>query len=153
MGPRRCITRVPVRRRRRGGDRAGDRALRRRRAGQPRRRARDHHPRAGREDRALERVGGGIGVEGYGLWATIASTTALLAFADLGLGNGLLNITSAAHGQDDRRVAHHAVSSAWVLLWGVAATITVAFALLYQIVDWGQVFNVTGSLASEAGAA
>jgi len=98
-------------------------------------------------------VVGAIGVEGYGLWATIASTTALLAFADLGLGNGLLNITSAAHGQDDRRVAHHAVSSAWVLLWGVAATITVAFALLYPIVDWGQVFNVTGSLASEAGPA
>ena len=96
---------------------------------------------------------GAIGVEGYGLWATIASTSALLAFADLGLGNGLLNITSAAHGQDDRRVAHHAVSSAWVLLWGVAATITVAFALLYPTVDWGQVFNVTGSLASEAGPA
>ena len=42
------LARVPLRRGRRRGHRPGRRALRRRRAGQPRRRPRDHHPRPGR---------------------------------------------------------------------------------------------------------
>ncbi len=47
------LARVPLRRRRRRGDRARRRALRRRRAGQPRRRRGDHDPRARRADRGL----------------------------------------------------------------------------------------------------
>ena len=50
------VTRVPLRRRRRRGHRAGGRALRRRRAGQPRRRPGDHDPRPGRADRPADRL-------------------------------------------------------------------------------------------------
>src|SRR5204862_5010381 len=39
-----------------------------------------------------------MGTEEYGLWMAIASTTAMLAFADFGMGNGLLNAIAAADG-------------------------------------------------------
>jgi O-antigen/teichoic acid export membrane protein len=94
-----------------------------------------------------------FGLEGYGLWATIASMSALLAFADLGLGNGLLNLTSAAHGHDDRRIAQHGVSSAWVMLWAVAAILLIGFLVLYPVIPWARVFNVSGLLAAAAGPA
>ena len=42
-----------------------------------------------------------LGTERYGLWVTITSVIALLTFADLGLGNGVLNAISEAHGGDD----------------------------------------------------
>src|SRR4051794_26485261 len=38
-----------------------------------------------------------LGPERYGMWATLSSVIAMAAFADLGLGNGLLNALSAAH--------------------------------------------------------
>ncbi len=59
-GGRRGHARVPLRRGRRRGHRAGGRALRRRRAGQPGRRAGDLDPRPGRADRAADRLHGRI---------------------------------------------------------------------------------------------
>ena len=52
LGHGQRVARVPLRRGRRRGDRPGGRALRRRRAGQPRRRAGDHDPRARRAHRS-----------------------------------------------------------------------------------------------------
>src|SRR6516225_8522455 len=40
---------------------------------------------------------GYLGMERYGLWMTISSVIAMLAFADLGLGNGLMNVLSEAN--------------------------------------------------------
>jgi O-antigen/teichoic acid export membrane protein len=96
---------------------------------------------------------GAIGTDGFGLWATVAATGALLAFADLGLGNGLINLTSSAHGHNEHDVAHRAVSSAWLLLWIVAAALVLGFALIYPLISWGDVFNVDGTLAADAGPA
>ena len=57
-----------------------------------------------------------LGAERYGLWMTISSTIAFLTFADLGLGNGLLNAVSKANGLDDQADATTAVSSAFFML-------------------------------------
>ena len=58
LGHRVRVPRVPLRRRRRRGDRPWRRAIRRARAGQPRRRPRDHDPRARRADRRADRLRG-----------------------------------------------------------------------------------------------
>ena len=95
-----------------------------------------------------------LGAERYGLWATLSSVIALASFADLGLGNGLLNALSSAHGRDDHEAAGREVSTAFIMLFAVAATLGVAFLLAYPHIDWARVYNVTSPQAgTEAGPA
>ncbi len=46
-----------------------------------------------------------LGSERYGLWMSISSILSLMSFADLGLGNGLLNAISEANGKNDQTKA------------------------------------------------
>jgi O-antigen/teichoic acid export membrane protein len=95
-----------------------------------------------------------LGAERYGLWLTISSVAAFLTFADLGLGNGLLNAVSEAEGRDDHDASARAVSSAFFMLLGVAVIFTLVGFVAYPLVAWDRVFNVTSPLAvAEAGPA
>ncbi|MFL5618857.1 MAG: lipopolysaccharide biosynthesis protein [Gemmatimonadaceae bacterium] len=95
-----------------------------------------------------------LGTERYGLWMTIGSLVTVLAFADLGLGNGLLNAISDADGRDDKALAGQYVSSAFVMLLSVSLLLAVALAVVYPLIDWGRIFNVTSARAvAEAGPA
>ena len=95
-----------------------------------------------------------LGAERYGLWATLSSLIALASFADLGLGNGLLNALASAHGRDDHEAGAREVSTAVILLFTVAATLGVAFLLAYPHIDWARIYNVTSPEAgAEAGPA
>jgi O-antigen/teichoic acid export membrane protein len=95
-----------------------------------------------------------LGTERYGLWMTITSVVSMMAFADLGIGNGLLNSISEAHGRDDRESARKYVSSAFFVLLGIATVLLALFALVHPFVPWPRVFNVASALAArEAGPA
>lgn len=92
-----------------------------------------------------------LGAERFGLWMTISSITALLAFADFGIGSGLLNAISHAHGQDDRSAAQKSVSSAFFLLALIATMLILGFIASYAWIPWDRVFNLRqGANASEA---
>jgi len=88
-----------------------------------------------------------LGTERYGLWMTISSTIAFLTFADLGLGNGLLNAVSKANGLDNRVDATTAVSSAFFMLLGMSFFLFAIFWVVYPHVPWDRVFNVTSDIA------
>ena len=88
-----------------------------------------------------------LGTERYGLWMTISSTIAFLTFADLGLGNGLLNAVSKANGLDNRSDAVTAVSSAFFMLLGIAFSLFAILWVIYPRVPWDRVFNVTSDIA------
>src|SRR2546422_2066828 len=95
-----------------------------------------------------------LGNERYALWVTISSIINLLSFADLGLGNGLLNVISESHGREDRDAAAQSVSSAFLMLVSTAAVITMAFLLVYPHLPWTRIFNLTSPVAiREAGPA
>jgi O-antigen/teichoic acid export membrane protein len=95
-----------------------------------------------------------LGAERYGLWATLSSVIALASFADFGLGNGLLNALSSAHGRDDHEAGAREVSTAFILLLAVAVTSGVAFLLAYPHIDWARLYNVASPrAAAEAGPA
>jgi len=95
-----------------------------------------------------------LGTERYGLWATLSSVIALASFADFGLGNGLLNALSSAHGRDDHEAGAREVSTAVIMLLTVAATLGVAFLLVYPHIDWARLYNVKSrEAAAEAGPA
>jgi O-antigen/teichoic acid export membrane protein len=95
-----------------------------------------------------------LGTERFGLWMTISSIVALLAFADLGIGNGLLNAISAANGLDDIAAVRRHISSAAIILSGIAGVLLVIFCGLYSFIPWPTIFNVHSSqAAAEAGPA
>ncbi|MEO8392616.1 MAG: oligosaccharide flippase family protein, partial [Chloroflexota bacterium] len=92
-----------------------------------------------------------LGTERYAMWVTLSSITALLAFADLGIGNGLINSISAANGQDDREAAQKSLSNAFLMLTALALLIGIVLVAVYPIVPWDKIYNVTSTLAkSEA---
>jgi O-antigen/teichoic acid export membrane protein len=90
-----------------------------------------------------------LGAEQYGLWVTIASVTALLGFADLGLSSGLVNGISETQASDDEAAARRYVASTFYLLTVVALVLGAVFAAVYGSVQWSSVFNVTSSAAEQ----
>jgi O-antigen/teichoic acid export membrane protein len=95
-----------------------------------------------------------LGAERYGMWMTMSSLVAMFAFADLGMGNGVLNAVASAYGQDDRGAIRGYVSSGFFGLSVIAALIIVVFAFLYPFVSWFRLFNVDAHEARvEAGPA
>ncbi len=91
-----------------------------------------------------------LGVEQYGLWVTISSFTAFLSVADLGLGQGLVNGLSAAHGREDRDEAQRLVASAFFMLLVIAGALGVLFAVVHPAISWSGVFNVSTARAGAA---
>ena len=97
---------------------------------------------------------GYLGAERYGMWLTISALVAVLGPLDLGIGNGLMQVVSEASGRDDRLAARRAVSTAVVFLIAIALVIAAVTFVVYPVVPWAQLFNVTSPEASgEAGPA
>jgi len=95
-----------------------------------------------------------LGSERYGLWMTISSLIAMLSFADLGLGNGLLNVISDAKGRDNKEDAISGVSSTFFMLTCIALIIGLFFSIAYSFIPWPQVYNLSSPTAiGEAGPA
>jgi O-antigen/teichoic acid export membrane protein len=88
-----------------------------------------------------------LGMERYGLWMTISSIMVFLSFADLGLGNGLLNAISRADGFDNKIEASIAVSSAFFILSGTAIFLYVIFWIAYPYIPFERIFNITSDIA------
>jgi O-antigen/teichoic acid export membrane protein len=95
-----------------------------------------------------------LGAERFGLWMTISALIAMLAFADFGIANGVLSMVADANGRDDHAGIRRAVASGFYLLSGIAMAVLLGFAVLYALVPWPAVFNVTSAQAvAEAGPA
>lgn len=86
---------------------------------------------------------GYLGVDRYGIFVALSSLTAMFVFADLGLGNGLLNVVSEANGRNDRAAASRAVSSAFFMLLGIAAVLAIVLLIAYPVIDWSGLFHVS----------
>ena len=90
--------------------------------------------------------------ERYGMWMTISSLLGLLAFADLGIGNGLVSTIAALQGKQSEAALKRCMASAAFILSAVALIIVVLFMAVYPFVSWSALFGVRSALASrEAG--
>jgi O-antigen/teichoic acid export membrane protein len=90
--------------------------------------------------------------ERYGMWMTISSLLGLLAFADLGIGNGLVSTIASLEGKRDKAAIRRSVSSAVFILSAIGFAILILFTAAYNYVPWSRMFAVSGVLASrEAG--
>ncbi|MBO2523016.1 MAG: hypothetical protein CW336_04040 [Bacteroidetes bacterium] len=84
---------------------------------------------------------GYLGTEIYGLWLAISSFFAFMTHADLGLGSGLQTELSHVSVYDDKSSARKMVSSAYVLLTGVALILLLVLLISYPFVNWASVVN------------
>jgi O-antigen/teichoic acid export membrane protein len=97
---------------------------------------------------------GYLGVERYGLWMAMTGLLAVVGFADLGLGFGLVNSLARAEGLGDSRYARRAVSSAFFMLAAVAAALSLVLLLGWHALPWGHFFNArSAATGAEAGRA
>ncbi len=95
-----------------------------------------------------------LGQERYGLWMTISSIIAVMAFADLGLGSGLMTSLSHAQGKGDREAVRRQVSTAFFSLFALAIVVGGLLALVWPLIPWPRIYNVTSPAAArEAGPA
>ena len=95
-----------------------------------------------------------LGAERYGMWLALSSVATMFAFADLGVGNGLINAVAAANGRDDRAAVRRSASSGLATLSLIALTLGATFAAVYTAVPWAALFNVRSAVArAEAGPA
>jgi O-antigen/teichoic acid export membrane protein len=92
-----------------------------------------------------------LDIDQYGLLVSLTALTSMLVFADLGLGNGLLNILGEAVGQDDEDVAARAVSSAFFMLLVIAVTGALVAVLVLPAVPFSSLFHLPpGEAAASA---
>ncbi len=70
-----------------------------------------------------------LGLELFGVWAAISSFVVFLSFADLGIGNGVINNISHAFGKDDREAVRHSITNGYAILFLVSAMIIGAILL------------------------
>jgi O-antigen/teichoic acid export membrane protein len=95
-----------------------------------------------------------LGNERFGLWMTISSVLAMAAFADFGVGNGVLNTVAKAFGKDDFEGVRKAVSSGFAVLNTIAGLLLLSFFTIYRFVNWASFFRVYSPQArAEAGPA
>ena len=95
-----------------------------------------------------------LGVDRFGVWATLSSLVAMLGLAAQGIGNGLVQRLADAKGRDDPAGLAVSVSSAAVLLGLISAAFLGVYVVFHGFVDWGSVLNVSTSQAgAEAGPA
>jgi O-antigen/teichoic acid export membrane protein len=95
---------------------------------------------------------GYLGTERFALWMTINSLMVMLAFADLGLGNGLLTTIAQTHGKDDTRMASRYISSAFFMLLSIGAIVLVLLSVVYRITPWARILGVQPGIAFDEAA-
>lgn len=92
-----------------------------------------------------------LGEADFGIWVTAVSVTAIAAFSDLGIGNGLLTHLSRAYGQQDHRAMRQDIASAYAMLSMIAMALGALCALALFAIGAG--FVSFGSVGDGARAA
>jgi len=93
-----------------------------------------------------------LGAERYGIWMVLISIIGAMSFADLGIGNGLVNAISEAYGRDDRKLAKEHVSSALALMSAIAVVFSLIGTVAYPFLPWLRLFNVKSDVVASEGA-
>lgn len=81
----------------------------------------------------------------YGAWATIASGTALLSFADLGVGRSLVNPLTLALTQKDLPRIRRLISTNMALLFACGSLVYAMIVLGVHLLPWQDFLSVTSS--------
>jgi len=87
-----------------------------------------------------------LGPERYGLWVAMTSVMTLLAFADCGVGYGLMNHIAYAIGRGDKDDIRKSVSSSFFVLLAAALLGCLLMVAVYPLIPWQSLFRTKTSL-------
>lgn len=83
-----------------------------------------------------------LGVEKYGVWATILTILSWITYFDIGIANGLRNKLTESIATKDNKKGKALVSSAYVFITMIMLFVTVIFCAIASFVNWERVFGV-----------
>ena len=75
--------------------------------------------------------------ETLGVWMTLTSLTAMLAFLDLGIGNALTNRVARAAAQDQPRALQQVITGGLLTLAAIGAVAAAMLCLVAAVLPWG----------------
>lgn len=87
-----------------------------------------------------------ISVEQYGIWITISSIVAWLAYFDIGLGNGFRFKFAEAKASGNTKLAKQYVSTTYAILAFLFTILCAISLILNQFVDWSEILKLDHSL-------
>lgn len=79
----------------------------------------------------------------YGTWLTISSIVNMLAFFDIGIGNGLRNKLSEAISTKNLSLARSYVSTAYLIFGLLQLGFILVFLAVFRFIPWNRVLNTT----------
>lgn len=90
---------------------------------------------------------GYLGPDKFSIWMAITSLIAFLSFADLGVGNSLVNAIADSNGSIHRERIRVVVSNGFVVLFTVGVLILLIGSITIPFINWTAVLNVGGGVA------
>ncbi|MBX7268045.1 oligosaccharide flippase family protein [Micromonospora sp. Llam7] len=91
-----------------------------------------------------------FGADLYGLWTAVLAVTGMVAFADLGIGLGLMTRLAPCRTNGDVEAARRYISSAYLSVSTVALAACCLLWLLAGVIPWPLLFNAGGAAADDA---
>lgn len=90
---------------------------------------------------------GYLGVEKYGIWATILNILSWIGFFDIGIGNGLRNKLTESLNKEDRNNADPSklISSAYFFISVIMVAVSIVFVIVAQFLNWGRLLGAPDS--------
>lgn len=83
-----------------------------------------------------------LGVEKYGVWATILTILSWIGYFDIGIGNGLRNKLTESLSKKDGQ-SRKLVSSAYAFIAALMITASIFFSVVASFTNWNRVFGVS----------
>ncbi|MEV1154545.1 oligosaccharide flippase family protein [Micromonospora chokoriensis] len=91
-----------------------------------------------------------FGADLYGLWTAVLAVTGMVAFADLGIGLGLMTRLAPCRVNGDANAARRYISSAYTAVSTMAFLACGILWLFSEFIPWSALFNASGSAAEDA---
>ncbi|SIQ96389.1 Membrane protein involved in the export of O-antigen and teichoic acid [Micromonospora avicenniae] len=89
-----------------------------------------------------------LGPERYGLWTAVLALAGMAAFADLGLGNGLMTKLARCYSSGDKERARGYISSAYCLLVPMALGVCGLLWLVGSTVPWSSLLGLPATASA-----
>lgn len=84
-----------------------------------------------------------LGMEMYGIWATILSVISWLPFIDMGMGNGLRNRVANSIAAGDRQTSRIYISTTFIILFVNALGVLLLVLIISPFIDFQQILKTT----------